>query len=113
MHNSCLFTPIYSFPSAASFESFDVDLTQKLANHNIKAVAPPTLKYVSAAFICTESQEIWVLSEPDNAWRGFFLPQVEAIRHLAAQTKATTNKQFGCLLIMAFVVLLIIWRNLL
>jgi hypothetical protein len=109
---TCSLKPVYRFSSAASFEAFDTDLTYKLTTKQLKPASAPALNQVSAAFICTDCQEIWVLSEPDNAWRGFFLPQAKAIHYLATMEKATTNKQFGCLLVVAFIILLLIWRSL-
>jgi hypothetical protein len=108
----CFLEPVYSFFSAASFEAFDRDLTHKLTTKQLTAVSVPNLKQASAAFLCKDCQEVWILSEPDNAWRGFFLPQMEAIRHLAALEKATTTKQFGCLAVVALGILLFVWRSL-
>ena len=110
---NCSLKPIYSFPSAASFEAFDRVLTHKLATKQLTAVPAPDVEQASAAFLCADCQEVWVLSEPDNAWRGFFLPQSEAIRHVATLKKAPTTKQLGCLVVGALLALLLLWRALL
>ncbi|RZK25359.1 MAG: hypothetical protein EOO63_16140 [Hymenobacter sp.] len=81
----CLLKPVYGFPSAASFAAFDDDLTHKLSTRQLTAIpipAFPDLAQVSAAFVCADCQEVWLLSDPDNAWRGFFLPQAEAVRQV-------------------------------
>ena len=87
-------------------------MTYKLTAQQLTAVSVPNLRQASAAFLCKDCQEIWILSEPDNAWRGFFLPQLEAARYLATMEKATTTKQFGCLLVVALGILLLVWRSL-
>ena len=39
-----------------------------------------------------------MLSEPDNAWRGYFLPLEEALAHEAALRGADQRARLGCLL---------------
>lgn len=91
MTTSCSLTPIYGFPSAASFAKFDTALLARLAAKQLVAVVPLALPNVSAAFVCADCQQVWVLADPDNAWRGFFLPQEEAVRHLQQMQKAPTT----------------------
>jgi hypothetical protein len=111
MCNACSLKAIYSFPSAADFAAFDADLTHKLFIKQLTAVSTPALEQASAAFVCLGCPAVWVLSEPNNAWRGFFLPQAEAIRHLRRMNKATITQQLGCLVIVALFALLISWLN--
>jgi hypothetical protein len=106
MCNACSLKAIYSFPSVADFTALDADLTHKLSTKQLTAVSTPALEQASAAFVCPGCPDVWVLSEPDNAWRGFFLPQAEVISHM---TKATTTKQLGCLVVVALVIWLITW----
>jgi hypothetical protein len=110
----CSLKAVYRFPSAASFEAFDVDLTHRLTTQQLTAVPLPAAlagTQASAAFICAGYQEVWILSDPDNAWRGFFLPQTAAIRQIHSSTNTvTTTRRLGCLVVVAVLVLLCIWR---
>ncbi|RZK98540.1 MAG: hypothetical protein EOO62_26370 [Hymenobacter sp.] len=70
MSAPCSLKSVFSFSSAASFAAFDADLTHKLSTQQLTAIpipALPGLTQISAAFVCADCQEVWLLSDPDNA----------------------------------------------
>ena len=71
------------FENYWTFEAFDAELTRQLSAGQWAAVAPPAgcpLPHQAVAYYqpC-HSGQVWALSEPDNAWRGYFLPLDEAV----------------------------------
>jgi hypothetical protein len=76
----------YSFESSQEFEAFEAILTQQLATGQLlPASTPPAVGFLpylpDACYQLSGSSELWVLSTPDNAWRGFFLPLAHALAH--------------------------------
>lgn len=75
MCNDCLPAEIKSFPDEKSWTGFDLNLIRKLGEGKMKSV-----KFVSRSTVkmmdiyeCLSCKEKWKLSDPDNAYRGYFL----------------------------------------
>ena len=73
------------FDSYGAFEAFDAELTRQLSTGQWVAVAPPTGRplpgQATAYYQPLGAEQVWALSEPDNAWRGYFLPLEAALAH--------------------------------
>lgn len=102
MCGSCFQKEYSSFPSYWIFDEFDLRLTQKLQ-------AAEGLRYAEqiqidrfhsvSAYKCGACGTTWQLSEPDNAWRGFFLTEPHARAYLKNIGHNDRARSFGCLAI--------------
>lgn len=59
---------------------------------------------------CNSCGEIWILSIPENARRGFFLTQDKGIEHTRELREKDKVKKIGCLVIIIVFVLVAIWK---
>lgn len=114
MCGNCFKEEYSSFPSYWVFEEFDLRLNQKL--QVVKG-----LRYIEQAQIdrfhavstykCENCGTIWQLSEPDNAWRGFFLTEPNAKAYLTKIGRNERARSYGCLVIVLILLTLtLIWR---
>jgi hypothetical protein len=104
-----------SFESYWEFEAFDNVLAQQLAAGQLVAAAQPlkdsTVLYQSEAWYqLSGTSEIWVLSTPDNAWRGYFLPLTEALAHQQQLRRRDQRGKMGCLALILLVGAIIVWQ---
>lgn len=102
----------YRFDSYQEFAAFDQALTQQLATGQAQAVAPPAgpvPRQASAYYHPLGFPQPWVLSEPDNAWRGYFLPLDEALTHEAKLRGSDQRARLGCLLVLGLLGALAAW----
>ncbi len=100
MCSQCFDKEYASFPNYWGFEQFDVLLTQKLQ-------APKGLRYVgvkqiektfsTSTYKCETCGTTWQLSEPDNAWRSFFLTEANAAARLNKTVRNDKLRSLGCL----------------
>ncbi|MCA8830214.1 hypothetical protein [Hymenobacter pini] len=67
----CFPTGISQFSSWWAYEAFE----QQLLRKPLKLLPGEVTRN---RYTCAVCGEVWVLSEPDNAWRGYFLPEQEA-----------------------------------
>lgn len=78
MCESCFTEELRAFPDKASWDMFDLELTQKLSLGQIKYLSFKNTGYKDFGYYLYECQSCgqkWRLSEPDNADRGCFLKQ--------------------------------------
>jgi hypothetical protein len=75
MCENCFLRGYHRFESYWVFDAFDSELKQKLSRGQL--LAQP-----QGRFTCLNCETVWVISEPDNAWRGYFLPEAEVQAHL-------------------------------
>ncbi|MCI1186798.1 hypothetical protein MON38_05160 [Hymenobacter sp. DH14] len=83
---NCFSSGFTNFPSYRKFEAFEAELHQKLSWQQLHRVAvqPATAADFyepDVAYRCAACTEVWALSPPDNAWRGYFLPVADAKAH--------------------------------
>jgi len=95
----CFPAGISSFTSWWEYEDFEQQVLRK------PLMLLPTQEVPSAEpvvrFACPMCREVWVLSEPEGAWRGYFLPVAAAAaygRRRALREKARRLGGFGLLL---------------
>jgi len=74
-----------SFPTWQAFEQFDLALTQKIqlsGGLHYSGQKQLARLPICTSYTCAACGTEWWLSEPDSAWRGFFLPKGQAKAHL-------------------------------
>jgi hypothetical protein len=98
MHPDCFQVGISGFPSWWQYEAFEQCLFRKPPD---AAAEEAPLAESAVRFACPACREVWVLSEPERAWRGCFLPMVVASpygRRPALREKTRRLGGFGLLL---------------
>ena len=82
MCGNCNFRHIHKFESENEWQQFDIDFTKMYVDQLI-LIEKNRLNSngISAydLYKCKSCQSLWAYSYPDNAWRGFFLPEKLAI----------------------------------
>ena len=58
---------------------------------------------------CSSCNEKWIMSIPDNAWRGYFLINSNALKYHDELMKDERKRSIGCWAIIAIVLALILW----
>jgi len=113
----CFPKGIDSFETWQDFESFDKVLEAKRAAGQLTPVEKPVstpmvndLMLVDAYYQCSSCNEMWVLSSPDNAWRGYFLPLDQAVAYAQRIKASDRAKRNGCLVFIAAMLLFLLWR---
>jgi len=106
----CFSSGFASFPSYWEFEAFEAELQQKLMQQQLLPLPrTPTPELTAMApeqlYQCPVCNETWSLSSPDNAWRGYFLPEAEAQKRQQRLQRTDAGRQVGCLLVMGMLLL--------
>lgn len=84
MEACCANKFFYQFDSQQEYEAFENDLDRQIYANRIEHLCGISHKGVSClAYRCTQCYEIYLLSMPDHAWRGFYLPEEIATKHIA------------------------------
>lgn len=115
MCNFCFDNDINRFEDYISFEKFDLQLDQKRKlheNQNGLVVVDNNASYLDCYFQilkCHNCGTIWWFSTPDNAWRGFYMREVNAKIKIQNFKKSDTKKRLGCLAFILLIVLIIIF----
>ncbi len=77
MCDKCFNDEIKSFATQVDFEEFDLTLTKKIANDkSMKMGAFVNIAWKDIGYQvyeCLVCGQLWKLSTPDNAYRGYFL----------------------------------------
>jgi hypothetical protein len=115
MCGACFLEGIYRFPSAHAFEVFEKDLLGKqpqLHTQVLSALSQNPLLISSPVgyYRCDVCQELWALSIPDNAWRGYFLPKDEALSYQEKLNHQDKSKRLGCIAFIIGVLFFILWK---
>ena len=113
MCGNCFQEENSSFPSYWTFEEFDLRLTQKLQTIGGLRYAEQTQidRFDSVStYKCETCRTAWHLSEPDNAWRGIFLTELNARAYLNKISRNDKVRFFGCLaIIVILLAITLIW----
>jgi hypothetical protein len=106
----------YGFDSYWEFEALDLALTQHLAAGQLVAVAPLQPSNAAAPYQpeawyeLPSTSEIWVLSTPDNAWRGYFLPLMEAAAYQQQLRRRDQRGKLGCFVVTLLIAAIFVWQ---
>ena len=97
MCEKCFQTGIVKFESYTAFDEFEKILDEKI-RLGIFKIETERLEenHYNSIYHCVHCSEKWLLSDPDNSWRGYFLPENEA--HIYERKVDTDGKirWFGC-----------------
>ncbi len=86
MCTECLDLSTDEFANQRDFEEFESKIWQKCDQDKLAIVdsyqSDFNLIFESQfCYRCNNCEEVWLLSVPENAWRGFFLPEQRATEH--------------------------------
>lgn len=108
MCDVCFNKEIPRFITHEEFEKFDLELSKK-----IKPLSESGLKYLGDSeftfdkghgkYLCQDCGTEWWYSEPDQAWRGFFLRKENGKHAVAKYQKETGKKPYGCIVVLAII----------
>jgi hypothetical protein len=104
----CFETEIHNFNSLSEFENFERELFSKKIRILESSKKKNTFLDFDVSYQCNNCLEIWHLSEPENAWRGYFLKENSAKKIIAKIKKSDLKKKCGfffLLVIMLFLLL--------
>ncbi len=119
MCENCFLKGISGFATWQVYESVSKVIQAKRAAGQLVVTANPTLNSlvnnfmaVDAYYQCSSCQEIWGLSSPDNAWRGYFLPIKRAVIYMQRVKNLDRAKGIAGLMLVAVVLILTLWKML-
>lgn len=111
---NCFTELIYSFKTYQDFDAFEKKLKEKIDKGElliIESPEKPSLSYDAETMLkCTHCKMVWQLSTPDNAWRGYFLPETQAINYRKELVNKEKKSKNGCLIILILILIVLIWK---
>ncbi|MEQ9414940.1 MAG: hypothetical protein RIF39_13975 [Cyclobacteriaceae bacterium] len=115
MCEDCFEDGYYRFETQKDFEQFEDELQNKCNSKKIEVVDMHKENSLSVFdsrlyYKCKSCDENWVMSIPDNAWRGYFLPEDKAIEYHEQLKKSDKKKALGCWVTLAIILAIIIWQ---
>lgn len=104
MCKDCFEKQYYGFPSQTEFEKFEEILDFKCNAEKIKILESKNeiengLIDFRMYYQCNTCKEKFVMSIPDNADRGYFLTEQNAIEYHVKQRKRYRKENIGCIII--------------
>ena len=80
----CFDSEISKFNSEMDFNDFQKILDQKVNKNQLKTIRDNNAKDVDfkTTYNCSSCNQEWILSFPENAWRGYFLKKNNALKRL-------------------------------
>ena len=111
MCDNCFEKEISKFNSYKEFDSFDLELTKKVSTDKLTIIEDsPNERGVFPNYTiykCQSCLTTWYLSEPDHAWRGFFLKKETAKIRLKYIWINDKKRNIGCWSIIALLLIFI------
>lgn len=109
----CFTNLIYKFDSQPEFEEFDTVIQNKCITNNLtKIKREETNSLVSfdsyELYKCNTCSQIWMLSVPDYAWRGFFLTQDVGLEYLKKLRRDENSRSVGCVVLVVVLLILLV-----
>jgi hypothetical protein len=109
MCEDCFEKEYYGFPSQTEFEKFEEVLDLKCRSKKVlilesKNEQKGELIDFRMYYKCSSCNENYVMSIPDNAWRGYFLTEQNAIEYHNKLKTSDKNKKYGCLVILILII---------
>ena len=111
MCEDCFDKEFYAFPSQTEFEKFEKVLDEKCRTKKIK-ILKSGLEHETALMDfkiyhkCNTCDEKYEMSIPDNAWRGYFLTEQNALEYHNKIKASDKKKIYGCLLILILIIVI-------
>lgn len=114
MCKDCFEEQYYSFPSQTEFEKFEEVLDLKCRLGKIKILESKNeveneLIDFRMYYKCETCEEKFIMSIPDNAWRGYFLTELNAIEYHQKIKESYKKRQKVCLFIFVLIIVLTIY----
>ncbi|MAY52471.1 MAG: hypothetical protein CMC75_04295 [Flavobacteriaceae bacterium] len=110
MCEKCFQSGIYSFKSYDEFKEFERLIDQKIRGGVITGIGERNeLNFYNLTYHCSNCNEIWFLSDPDNSWRGYFLTKNQAIDYENKIDREGKIRARGCMIGFVLLILLIIY----
>ncbi|AHJ97738.1 hypothetical protein [Hymenobacter swuensis] len=100
----CFPAGVSGFPSWWEYEAFAQQLPRKPLTL-LPAASDPVVRYA-----CPTCREVWVLSEPEGAWRGYFLPEPAAAVYTQRLMMGDKARRLGCFGLLLAAALYAGWR---
>ena len=111
MCDKCNFRQIYKFESETAWQYFDLSFTKTYINE-LFLIKENHLNSNSISaydiYKCKNCNNLWAYSYPENAWRGFFLPEKLAIEYEKKLTRGDRIRGAIGLTILLFIFITII-----
>jgi hypothetical protein len=115
MCEACFVQGFPRFDSWQAFEAFEHELRLKDLRWwerpgNWPAREPLTAYEPDEFRQCCTCSQVWALSSPDNAWRGYFLPKDVALAHVQSLHSHDRATPWGCVVVITAGLLLLLAR---
>lgn len=115
MCDDCFKDLIYKFDSQKEFEDFETIIQNKCITKRLEIIKREETDFWAPFdsyefYKCNSCGQTWILSIPENAWRGFFLTQDKGIEYTKKIKKQDRVRKIGYLIIFAIVGLVTIWK---
>ncbi|PHS10013.1 MAG: hypothetical protein COA88_03000 [Kordia sp.] len=101
---NCFENDINKFESYTDFEEFEKLLDSKVNKGEVEFLDEE--KDWDGNYICKTCYELWTLSVPDNAWRGYFLPREKAISYESRINREESISGYGCITIVVLLAII-------
>jgi len=115
MCDDCFVNLIYKFDSQKEFDGFQTILTNKCISKKLEIIKREETDYWAPFdpyefYKCSSCGQIWILSIPDNARKGFFLTQDKGIEYTKKLEEKDKVRRIGCLVIIIVLILVTVWK---
>jgi len=115
MCGDCFLHGYPGFDTELTFADFYAQLLKKLAVRALRALPKRADAYLppkaEGLYYCQNCGEVWALSTPDNAWRGYFLPGAQAASYFEKEKRKTRITRAGCLILLLVALAIFLWNN--
>lgn len=110
MCEDCFKKEILKFDSQEDFDVFQRSIDIKINEKKLRTIRDENHKNWDFKLIyqCVFCNEEWILSIPDNAWRGYFLTKNNAIKRDKELESERKKGSIGCFIILSLILLIII-----
>ena len=110
MCEDCFDKEISKFNSQEDFDNFQRLIDIKINEEKLRAIRDENQQNWDFKLIyqCISCKEEWILSIPDNAWRGYFLTKKNAIKRDIELESERKKGSTGCFIILSLILLIII-----
>ena len=115
MCDDCFRNLIYKFDSQEKFDDFQTIVTNKCITKKLEIIKREQTDVLAPFdsyefYKCNSCGEIWTLSVPQDAWRGFFLTQDKGLEYSKKLREKDKSRKIGCFIIIIVLTLVTIWK---
>jgi hypothetical protein len=111
MCENCFLQGILRFDSQKDFEDAETLIDKKINDKQLVLIRDENHENWDFKLIyqCTSCKEEWILSIPDNAYRGYLLIKSEAIKKGIRDQSEKKNNSIGCVIILVLIIATILY----